>query len=135
MINRPLHAMNRRDLFTRTAGGALALAASQLAISANAADATPSSQIIDTHTHFYDPERPEGIPWPGKDDKALYRRMLPDDYFKLSAPLGVTGTVVVEASPRLEDNQWLLDLAEKDPRVKGIVGNLTPGGEGYAEHV
>ena len=20
--------------------------------------------IIDTHTHFYDPTRPEGVPWP-----------------------------------------------------------------------
>lgn len=91
--------------------------------------------IIDTHTHFYDPRRPEGIPWPGKDDKSLYRPVLPPDFLKLAGPLGVTGTVVVEASPRLEDNQWLLDLAEKDTTVVGVVGNLSPGDDDFAGHL
>ena len=30
--------------------------------------------IVDTHTHFYDPFRPQGVPWPEKDDEILYRR-------------------------------------------------------------
>ena len=29
------------------------------------------SMIIDTHTHFYDPFRPQGVPWPEKDDEIL----------------------------------------------------------------
>ncbi|MEK6261394.1 MAG: amidohydrolase family protein [Planctomycetota bacterium] len=91
--------------------------------------------IVDTHTHFYDPTRPEGVPWPGKGDKALYRRVLPDDYKAIAKPLGVTGTVVVEASPRVEDNQWVLDLAEKDKFVLGLVGNLTPGQADFAKHL
>lgn len=84
-------------------------------------------EIIDVHTHFYDPTRPGGVPWPGKDDKVLYRPVLPDEFRKLTEPLGVVGTVVVEASNVLEDNQWLLDLAAKNPPLLGIVGHLTPG--------
>ena len=34
---------------------------------------------------------------------------------------------MVEASPWLEDNQWVLDVAAKDPIVVGVVGNLEPG--------
>lgn len=83
--------------------------------------------IVDTHTHFYDPSRPQGVPWPDKGDPVLYRRVLPADYRRLSDPLGVTGTVVVEASPWLEDNQWILDLAADDPFIVGFVGNLKPG--------
>lgn len=95
----------------------------------------PTYPIVDTHTHFYDPERPQGVPWPGKDDKSLYRRVLPEHFEKFAKPLGVTGTVVVEASPWVEDNQWILNLAEKDPFILGVVGNLTPGKPEFAGHL
>ena len=77
--------------------------------------------IIDTHTHFYDPTRPQGVPWPGPDEELLYRRVLPEDHRALAAPEGVTGTVVVEASAWLEDNQWILDLAAQTPWIVGLV--------------
>jgi len=83
--------------------------------------------VVDCHTHFYDPTRPEGIPWPGKDDKVLYRTVLPKHFLEQAAPLGVTKTVVVEASSRVEDNAWLLELAQVNPAIIGIVGNLAPG--------
>ena len=38
----------------------------------------------------------------------------------------------MEASPRLEDNQWLLDLSERDPFVVGVVGHLTPGNDRFS---
>jgi L-fuconolactonase len=82
--------------------------------------------IIDTHTHFYDPTRPQGVPWPEPDDEILYRRVLPSDYKALAVPEGVTGTIVVEASPWVEDNQWILDLADQDPFIVGFVGHLDP---------
>ncbi len=96
--------------------------------------AAPSLEIIDTHTHFYDPTRPRGVPWPGKDDKALYRTILPADYRRLGDPLGVAGTVIVEASPWVEDNQWILDLAQNDPFIRGLVGNLAPGSPEFAKY-
>jgi hypothetical protein len=42
------------------------------------------------------------------------------------------GTVVVEASPWLEDNQWVLDLAKESPGIVGFVGNLAVGRAGFA---
>ena len=88
--------------------------------------------IIDTHTHFYDPFRPQGVPWPEKDDEILYRRALPEDYKALAVPEGVTGTVMVECSPWVEDNQWVLDLAATDPFIVGLVGHLEPDDPDFA---
>ena len=82
--------------------------------------------VIDTHTHFYDPTRLEGVPWPNPNDEVLYRRVMPEDYKALAVPEGVTGTVVVEASKWLEDNQWILNLAAEEPFIVGFVGHLEP---------
>ena len=87
--------------------------------------------MIDTHTHFYDPTRPQGVPWPNPNDEVLYRRVLPEHYKALAVPEGVTGTVVVEASSWLEDNQWILDLAADEPFIVGFVGHLEIDAEDF----
>lgn len=87
--------------------------------------------FIDTHTHFYDPRRPQGVPWPGPSEAGLYRPVLPEEYERLARPLGMAGTVVVEASPWVEDNQWVLDLVDRHPFLLGLVGNLSPGQPGF----
>lgn len=124
------HAMNvNRRTFLQTAAGLAAAAA-------RAAPVAPGpARIIDTHTHFFDPARPQGVPWPPKDDELLYRPTLPRDYRALPVPQPVTGTVVVEASPWVEDNQWILDLAARDPFIVGFVGNLLPGRPEFAGHL
>ncbi len=53
----------------------------------------------------------------------------------VAGPHGVTETVVVEASPWVEDNQWLLDLAAGDRRLLGIIGNLDPESTDFAAQV
>jgi len=111
-----------------------ALGASMLADAATAKEPAKGT-IIDTHTHFYDPTRPEGVPWPPKDDKLLYRPVLPKHYKALTSDLKVTGTVVVEASPLVEDNQWVLDLAAKEPIIVGFVGHLTLGSDDFRGHL
>ncbi len=83
--------------------------------------------IIDTHIHLFDPTRPQGVPWPEKGNTVLYKAALPDRYRKIAAPLGIVGAIEVEASPLLEDNQWVLDIAAKDKIVVGTVGDLEPG--------
>jgi predicted TIM-barrel fold metal-dependent hydrolase len=90
-------------------------------------------QVIDTHTHFYDPERPEGVPWPPRDNQTLYRRVLPQHFRDVAGPVGVSKTVVVEASNRIEDNDWILHLAERDESIVGFVGNLDVGSAGFAD--
>lgn len=114
VVKNPL--INRRQLMLAGATSALA---------------EPSLRIIDTHTHFYDPQRPGGVPWPPKDDAVLYRTTMPDRYRTEMGGL-VSGTVVVEASPSIEDNQWLLDLAKRDRLIVGVVGRLNPGTPEFA---
>jgi predicted TIM-barrel fold metal-dependent hydrolase len=91
--------------------------------------------IIDTHIHLFDPNRPQGIPWPPKDNQALYRPALPARYRALAAPLGIRGAIEVEASPWLEDNQWVLDVAAKDTILVGTVGDLEPGRPEFAKQL
>src|SRR5262245_12647077 len=124
--------LNRREFLAVRAG--TAAAALHPVTRASAKDDKPSPRV-DCHTHFYDPNRPEGIPWPGKDDQVLYRTVLPGHFLEQAAPAGVTKTVVVEASPRVEDNAWLLQLAAENSSIIGVVGNLAPGKPKFAEHL
>lgn len=107
--------LNRRQFFAAAA-----------AAPAHVVGAAEPPAVIDTHTHFYDPTRPEGVPWPAKDDKLLYRPVLPAEFQKLVRPHGVTGTVIVEASPWIKDNDWLLALGQREPFIRGVVGRLYP---------
>ena len=120
---------SRRDLLKAAAGAAATWAgAARLADGAP----VPAPAAIDTHTHFYDPTRPKGVPWPGKDTP-LYRRVLPPDWLEQAQPAGITQTVVLEASSWVEDNQWLLDLARHHPCLIGVVGRLPIGEEGCTQ--
>jgi L-fuconolactonase len=86
-----------------------------------------SIPIIDTHIHLFDPTRPQGVPWPPKDNPVLYKPALPSRFRSIAEPLGVVGAIEIEASPWLEDNQWVLDIAAKNPIITGSVGDLEPG--------
>lgn len=89
---------------------------------------------IDTHIHFYDPGRPQGVPWPPRDSP-LYRPVLPDEFAALARANGVSGAVVVEASAWVEDNAWLLDIARSEPLVAGVVGRLDLEDPDFASHL
>ena len=110
-------------------------ASNSLAALSRAADGSGGFTVIDAHAHFYDPTRPQGVPWPPREEKLLYRTVLPKEYRVLPVPQPVTGTVVVEASPWLEDNQWVLDLAAHEPFIVGLVGNLPVGTKQFAGHL
>ena len=82
--------------------------------------------MIDTHIHIYDTRRPEGVPWPRKNDKVLYKPHMPAEFKKVSKPSGLTGVVVVEASKYLVDNRWVLDLVKGDDYFVALVGRIDP---------
>src|SRR6476661_720389 len=94
------------------------LAMTGAAFSGNIARAA-TPPIIDTHIHLFDTGRRGGVPWPEKKDTVLYKPSLPERYRTITAPFGIRGYIVVEASPLLEDNQWVLDAGGKD---LGFVG-------------
>ncbi len=108
-----------------------------VAAGAGAASVSPGASIpiIDTHIHLFDPRRPQGVPWPEKNDAVLYKPALPERYRKIAEPLGIVGAIEVEASPWLEDNQWVLDVAAKDTIVVGTVGDLEPGKPEFRKHL
>jgi L-fuconolactonase len=116
---------SRRTFVKLAAGAAVGAAAAQ----------APSIPIIDTHIHLFDPTRPQGVPWPSKNNAALYRPALPERYRAIAAPLGIKGAIEVEASTWLEDNQWVLDVAAKDTIMVGTVGDLEPGKPEFAGHL
>ena len=119
--------MTRRDFLLTTT------AASVLTAGAGAASARPAPiPSIDTHTHFYDPTRGQGVPWPPRTDDVLFRPRLPEDFRAQHRDLNVVGTVVVEASEWVGDNQWILDLAKTNPAIVGFVGHLVPGQPEFA---
>ena len=92
---------------------------------------TPSFPIIDCHIHLFDTARPQGVPWPPKDNKALYKPALPDRYRKIATPLGIVGAIEVECSPLVEDNQWVLDTIAKETLMIGTIGNIEPGSKDF----
>jgi predicted TIM-barrel fold metal-dependent hydrolase len=102
---------------------------------AAAEEQAPPIPIIDTHIHLFDPTRPEGVPWPDKDNSVLYKPALPERYRQLAVPLGIRGAIEVECSTRLEDNQWVLDIAAKDTIIVGTVGDLEPGQPEFGKHL
>lgn len=89
--------------------------------------ADPPIPVIDTHIHLFDPTRPEGVPWPPKENKVLYRPALPPRLREVIKGFNVVGAIEVEASPWYADNQWVLDVCAKDTIMVGFVGNLEPG--------
>ena len=80
--------------------------------------------IIDTHIHLYDTDRPEGVEWPPKNDKVLFRPVFPKHFNPICKNNGVGGVIIVEASTLNKDNHWVLDITESNPLYIGLVAFL-----------
>lgn len=121
----------RRESLKLALGG---LAAAAGAVAPAQSTAPIATRIIDTHTHFYDPTRPQGVPWPAQGSP-LYRPVYPADWAAVAGKHGIRETVVVEASNLLEDNDWILNLAAKEKSIVGFVGNLQPADHDFAANL
>ena len=79
------------------------------------------SARIDSHQHFwrYDPREYD---WIDERMGALKRDFLPADLSPLLAEAGFAACVAVQARPSLDETAWLLDLADRNPFVAGVVG-------------
>lgn len=75
---------------------------------------------LDAHQHFwrYDPVQ---YPWIPRQS-ALARDWLPRDLTSLQQPLGLDGSIAVQARQSLAESDWLLGLADADERIRGVVG-------------
>jgi L-fuconolactonase len=115
--------MKRRAFLT----GAAAIAAAP----GFAADAIP---VIDTHVHLFDPRRPQGVPYSGPKGQPP-QLALPENYRKQIPGTGIVGAVVVEASPWVEDNLWILERANSDTIFVGVVGDLDPSKAEFPDYL
>lgn len=120
--------VNRRSFLGRTVLAGIAASSSEAAVP------VPSIPKIDTHIHLFDVNRAQGVPWPAKDSP-IYKSALPDRYRKLTQSYGIVGAIEIECSPWLEDNQWVLDVAEKDPIIVVTIGDLEPGKPDFAKQL
>ncbi len=102
-----------------------------LAIGGPAEALHPLSPIVDAHIHLFDTSRVGGVPWPYKSDSVLYKPAMPERYKTVTAGLDVVAAIAIEASPLASDNDWLLGVAQANPIIVGIVGDLIPGDAAY----
>ena len=77
--------------------------------------------LIDAHQHFWRIGE-NGHEWPTPDLAAIYRDFAPGDWAAVAAPLGIEGSILVQAQPNDLETDWLLSLAEADPSIKAVVG-------------
>ena len=76
---------------------------------------------IDAHQHFW-VYNPAQYAWMNDQMQALRREHLPDELAPKLANVGFDGTVAVQARQMAEETDFLLDLAQQNPFIKGVVG-------------
>jgi len=77
--------------------------------------------MIDSHQHFWQVGRFD-YPWMSEDLGVLYRDYLPHDLAPILARNGVEQTVLVQASNSVAETRWLLNLADENRFIFGVVG-------------
>jgi L-fuconolactonase len=75
---------------------------------------------IDSHQHFWN-YSPEEYSWI-KPEWPIRRSYLPESLAVELNSCQMDGCVAVQARQSLEESQWLLDLADRFPFIKGVVG-------------
>ena len=77
--------------------------------------------ICDAHQHFWQVGRFD-YPWMSEDLGVLYRDYLPVDLAPILQQNGIEKTVLVQASNSVAESRWLLELANANSFIAGIVG-------------
>ena len=77
--------------------------------------------MIDAHQHFWQVGRFD-YPWMSKDLGVLYRDYLPTDLAPILKQNGIEKTVLVQASNSISETRWLLELADANDFIAGVVG-------------
>ena len=76
---------------------------------------------IDAHQHFWHYSAEE-YGWIGEDMAVLRRDHLPVDFVPLLVSANMGGSVAVQARQSLQETRWLLELAEENSFIRGVVG-------------
>ena len=80
-----------------------------------------SAQTIDAHQHFWRYSDAE-FGWISEPMAAIRRNFLPADLQPLLDENGIGGTVAVQARQSIDETEWLLELADENTWITGVVG-------------
>jgi len=76
---------------------------------------------IDSHQHFWQ-YNPVKHSWINDDMKVIRKSFGPEELSKEIKPLGIEGTVAVQADETEKETSYLLGLADKNEFIKAVVG-------------
>lgn len=77
--------------------------------------------ILDAHHHLWRYSREE-YGWISAEMDALARDFTVADLRTTAARCGVTASIAVQARQTVEETDWLLDMADRDDFLRGVVG-------------
>ena len=79
--------------------------------------------ILDAHQHFWQLDLPFDYGWLGRaEHAAINRSYLPADLLPQIRSAGVDATIFVQTQHSVEENRWVLRLAEQNAFIAGVVG-------------
>lgn len=94
------------------------------------------SLVIDSHQHFWQLDMPFDHEWLHASDKtAICRDFLPLDLAPRIQSVGVDRTVFVQTQHNLDENRWVLELAEQNSFIAGVVGWVDLASESCEEQL
>ncbi|TWU39129.1 Amidohydrolase [Novipirellula aureliae] len=76
---------------------------------------------IDSHQHFWK-YNPADYVWMSEEMSILRHDFLPETLEPQLRAVGFDGTIAVQARQMLVETEWLLELADQHPFIKGVVG-------------
>ena len=76
---------------------------------------------IDSHQHYWH-FNTDDYGWMGDTMAAIKKDFLPADLLPELTSIGFDGSVAVQARQSLTETNWLLQLANENPHIKGVVG-------------
>jgi L-fuconolactonase len=76
---------------------------------------------IDSHQHYWH-FNVQDYGWMGENMLAIKRNFLPEDLVSELRSIDFDGSIAVQARQSIEETNWLLELADLNPQIKGVVG-------------
>lgn len=92
--------------------------------------------MIDAHQHFWQLDKPFEYGWLQNPDlAAINHDYLPHDLKQNIDKVGVKQTVFVQTQHNVEENRWVLEMAEENDFIAGVVGWVDLAGEQCEEQL
>lgn len=89
---------------------------------------------IDSHQHYWHFNTAD-YGWMGDNMSVIKRDFLPTDLLPELKSIDFDGSVAVQARQSIEETNWLLQLADEHPHIKGVVGWLDLQSEQAEEQI